>query len=138
MSKNVFYVKNKKQKEKDDYKKSANYIWQCDKHHQLYCFTVKVTHNLKKANEGSYKKFFYNLFAKAEVICYCAEYSPKEVLHYHGSIKVPKNYYINKLRVSGYHLYLKKCNNFKNWTDYCFKNNLLYSYNSFTNTHLLI
>ncbi len=135
---NVYISENKKTKDKIKYKKSAQYIWQPQKGYVVYCFTVKVTHSLKTATEKSYRKFFDNLFARVEVICYCGELSPRNVLHYHGSIRFRTHFHRKLLRVKGYHLYLEPCKNFKAWTNYCFKNNLLYCFEEFNNKHLLI
>jgi len=121
-----------------DYKKSVKFQWQPSKTHQLYAFTVKIIHNGKNATEKAYEPFFNNLFAKTQVICYCAEISPLGVLHYHGAIKVKKHMYLKKLRTKGFHLYTKVCYNFKGWADYCFKNNIYYSYDYLKDVHHII
>ncbi len=128
---NVYLFETKKQKEKKDYKKSVHYCWQPTKGYLVYAFTVKVTHNLKSATEKSYERFFNNLFARVEVICYCGEFSPREVLHYHGSIRFRTHFNRKKLRIKGYHLYLEPVRNFQAWTNYCFKNNILYCWEKF-------
>ncbi len=134
----VYRIKTTNERRTIDYKRSAKFQWECSKDYKLYAFSVKVLHNSKKADEKTYEPFFNNLFARTQVICYCPEISPHEVLHYHGAIKVRKSFNLKLIRVKGFHLYLKVCYNFKNWADYCFKNNIYYNYSYLTGVHRLI
>ncbi len=103
------------------------------KYTRLWAFTVKVHKDGKKADEKSYEKFFNILYQLSEVIAYCGEIDSKGILHYHGVIRLSSEFYRKNLRVKGYHLYLKRIHNLRGWVDYCFKNNVLYCFETMKN-----
>lgn len=96
--------------------------------YSLWAFTVKINKNGKQADEKSYEPFFKVLHNLCEVIVYCGEIDTKNILHYHGVIRIPDNFYRKNICVEGYHIYLKKIFNLRAWVDYCFKNNVLYCF----------
>ncbi len=114
------------------------YQWQPRKGECLFGFTVKVLSRPKGATYDRYRRFFDNLFACVEVICYCGEDDSRGILHYHGAIKVKKSFLLKKLRIKGYHLYLKPVYNFKDWSAYCFKNNIFYCWEYMQKRHRLM
>ncbi len=93
---------------------------------ELYAFTVKVLKSPKDATELRYESFFKVLFSLSDVLCYCGELDTKGVLHYHGVIRIKKNFYRNSLRVKGFHIYLKPIFNIVGWVNYCYKNEILH------------
>jgi len=96
---------------------------------QLWAFTVKTNQkDGKKADEKSYEPFFKILYQLSEVIVSCGEIDSRNILHYHGVIRIPSNFYRKNLRVKGYYLYLKRIFKLREWVDYCFKNNVLYCF----------
>jgi len=95
---------------------------------ELYCFTVKILKEPKKATEIHYEPFFKVLFSLSDVLCYCGEADPKGILHYHGVIRIKKNFYRKSLCVRGFHVYLTPCFNVYGWFDYCFKNDILHCF----------
>ncbi len=101
---------------------------------ELWAFTVK---KLGKRNKGidekAYEPFFKILYQLSEVIVSCGEVDSKSILHYHGVIRIKANFYRKNLRVKGYHLYLKRIYRLRNWVDYCFKNNVMYCFESMKN-----
>ncbi len=88
---------------------------------ELWSFTVKILKDPVKADQKSYEPFFKILYNLSEVVTYCGETDSKGVLHYHGVIRLPVNFYRKNLRIKGYHLYLKRIYNLQRWIDYCFK-----------------
>ncbi len=95
---------------------------------ELWGFTVKILKNPVKATANSYEPFFKVLYQLSEVVTYCGEIDSKGVLHYHGVIRLPVNFYRKNLRIKGYHLYLKRIYNLQRWVDYCFKDNNSYDF----------
>ncbi len=95
---------------------------------ELWGFTVKILKDPVKANAESYEPFFRVLYQLSEVITYCGEIDSKGVLHYHGVIRLPVNFYRKNLRIKGYHLYLKRIYNLQRWIDYCFKSHNEYDF----------
>lgn len=102
------------------------------KGYQLYAFTCKIN-GIKvqlypNINAKCYEPFFDRLYKLSEVVTYCGEADSKGLLHYHGVIRIPTNFFRKNLRVKGYHLYLKRIYRLRFWVDYCFKNNVLYNF----------
>ncbi len=96
---------------------------------ELWAFTVKkLGKNPKDFDEKSYEEFFKVLYNLSEVVTRCGEIDTKNILHYHGVIRITTGFYRNQLRVKGYHLYLKRIFKLRGWVDYCFKNNVLYCF----------
>ncbi len=109
---------------------------------EQYAFTVKVTqqHSPSDVNSSNYDTFFKNLRNRGiTIVLSQSEYDPKGFLHYHGIIECKRNFYRKKLRIAGYHLYLKEIDDLQGWVAYCLKDvkqkffEPLYPYNySFT------
>ncbi len=100
---------------------SPNSATNCTISTELWSFTVKILKNPGKAEAKHYEPFFKILYQLSEVVTYCGETDSKGVLHYHGVIRIPVNFYRKNLRIKGYHLYLKRIYNLQRWIDYCFK-----------------
>ncbi len=124
--KTIYEALTYKQKKKIDYVNSVCNKFSPRKGRKLFAFTVKVLKRSTPIDESSYEKFFSNLYKYSNVWCYCGEEDTKSVLHYHGVIEIKNSLKMNKLRVKGYHIYFKRCFNYKQWMDYCFKNNIYY------------
>ncbi len=95
---------------------------------ELYAFTVKVLKKPKEADEKTYEIFFKILFALSDVLTYCGELDPKGVLHYHGVIRIKRNFYRKNLIVKGFNIHLSSIYNLYGWMEYCFKNNILHCF----------
>lgn len=55
-----------------------------------------------------------------------SEYDSHEKLHYHGIIRVPKNFLLKRLQTPSYHIYTKPIQtyaDYKRWRAYCLKTN---------------
>ncbi len=100
---------------------------------RLWAFTVKIHADGKTADEKSYEPFFKILYQLSEVITMCGEIDSKNILHYHGVIRLSSNFYRKNLRVKGYHLYLKRIFAIRQWVNYCFKYNFEYSFKNMKN-----
>ncbi len=118
-----------KQKKQKDYINSICSKFSPRKNRKLFAFTVKILKRSKHIDEKQYERFFTNLYKHCDVWCYCSEEDSKLILHYHGVIEVKNSVNMQRLRVKGYHIYFKRCYNYKNWLDYCFKNNIYYCWN---------
>ena len=101
---------------------------------ELYAFTVKILKNPKNADEKSYEPFFKVLYTLTSVLCFCGEADSRSILHYHGVIRIPFNFYRKSLCIKGFHLKLKKIYNLYGWVEYCFKNDI---YHCFENVKIL-
>ncbi len=132
----TYYASTYKQKKQQDYVNSIYNKFEPGKNKRLFAFTVKLLKRSVCIDEKQYEKFFSNLYKHCDVWCYCSEEDSKHVLHYHGVIEVSNKLKMNKLRIKGYHIYFKRCYNYKNWLNYCFKNNIYYCWNGFE--HALI
>ncbi len=96
---------------------------------QLWAFTVKTNlKNGKKADSKTYEKYFRNLYKLSEVLTYCGEVDSKNILHYHGVIRIPNGFFRKNLCVKGYYTYLKRIFNVREWVDYCYKNDIYYCF----------
>ncbi len=93
---------------------------------ELYAFTVKKLKLKKDITERDYESFFKILFSLSDVLCYCGELDSHGLLHYHGVIRIKKNFYRKNLRVTGFHLFIKPIYNLFGWFTYCFKNDILH------------
>lgn len=100
---------------------------------RYFAFTVSVLKKkfLNEITHLNYERFFKNLYARVKCVDFCcAEMvigKPKS-LHYHGCYSVNKGFKHNKLRVMGYHLYIRPINNLSGWKMYCYKNYKLDEY----------
>ncbi len=96
---------------------------------ELWCFSCKVnTKNGKKAEAKSYERFIRNLYRLSQVLTICGEVDSKNILHYHGCIRLRTNYYRKNLCVTGYYTHFKRVNNLIGWIDYCHKNDIFYCF----------
>ncbi len=93
---------------------------------RFYTFTVKVLYNPTHATRHAYTRFFDH----ARRICCIYNKFPEitnDILHYHGIFILQKNFFRYRLRLKGYHLFLKPVNDKDGWITYMKKNACLYS-----------
>jgi len=79
----------------------------------------------EKIIQDHYEPFFKNLYSHASSIYMLAEMDSHNLLHYHGVIQLPLNFYRKKLKVQGFHFKLKRLFNFHGWWRYIHKDYML-------------
>ncbi len=101
----------------------------------LMAFSVKFNcPNNKDITEKDYDPFFTNLYARVECVeFYCGEIGKNKILHFHGLITIKRSMFRKKLFMKGYHLQLREVYNLTGWRNYCYKNDILHSFEHLNN-----
>ncbi len=96
--------------------------------YSLWAFTVKVNKDGKYADQRYYEPFFTNLYQLSKVLTVCGEDDTKNILHYHGVIRIKNKLFRKNLCVKGYHVNLTRIHNLRGWLEYCHKRDVLYCF----------
>ncbi len=102
---------------------------------ESWAFTVKYLSREKKIDEKCYEPFFERLYSLGSNIVMIAELDSKKILHFHGIVSLPKNFYRKFLCIKGFHVKFKTLYNYIGWQKYIFKN---YHYSAYDDTISLL
>jgi len=98
-----------------------------------YAFTVKIClaskELISETTSKDYdkyldKKVLYKISIRELLVYHVFEFDKKGLLHIHGIIKVPKNFYLKKLQEKGFSVHTELMHNREGWLAYCAKDQL--------------